>query len=354
MTTRYRVEYALKSHRRDQLIEWIKGLLAVPFVLHSQPTAVYDSKPRNHVLGKMASTARRRYAEILHDVEELINDHIALQNSGTQERSKLKHLVPSVGLFFTPLLLERAFEYQDEKRKISSRRFVPPSFNDIRLILNSAQIMSLIQGGPLQLVTFDGDVTLYADGQSLTPDNPVIPRIINLLSQGVKVGIVTAAGYTEASKYYNRLYGLLNKVREAVLEKELVDPCLIILGGESNYLFNFDSSSEHCLEYVDREDWMLPEMSQWTEKNIKTLLDVAEKALRECISNLGLSAEILRKERAVGIIPTSSAHKLTREQLEETVLVTQQVVEMSPAAKNLPFCAFNGNRSEMEYLVVPC
>lgn len=94
-----------------------KGLLAVPFVLHSQPTAVYDSKPRNHVLGKMASTARRRYAEILHDVEELINDHIALQNSGTQERSKLKHLVPSVGLFFTPLLLERAFEYQDEKEK---------------------------------------------------------------------------------------------------------------------------------------------------------------------------------------------------------------------------------------------
>jgi IMP and pyridine-specific 5'-nucleotidase len=99
MTTRYRVEYALKTYRRDQLIEWIKGLLAVPFVLHSQPTAVYDSKPRNHILGKMASTAHRRYAEILHDVEELINDHIALQKSGTQERSKLKHLVPSVCIF---------------------------------------------------------------------------------------------------------------------------------------------------------------------------------------------------------------------------------------------------------------
>ncbi|KAF3207543.1 IMP 5'-nucleotidase, variant 2 [Orbilia oligospora] len=34
------------------------------------------------------------------------------------------------------------------------------SFNDIRLILNTAQIMSLVKGGPLQLVTFDGDVTL--------------------------------------------------------------------------------------------------------------------------------------------------------------------------------------------------
>ena len=342
MTTRYRVEYALKTHRRDQLIEWIKGLLAVPFVLHSQPTAVYDCKTRNHVIGKMASTAHRRYAEILRDVEELINDHIAHQKSGTQEFSKLKHLVPSVGVFFTPLLLERAFEYQDEKRKISSRRFVPPSFNDIRLILNSAQVMSLIRHGPLELVTFDGDVTLYPDGHSLTPDNPVIPRIISLLAQGVKIGIVTAAGYTEAAKYYDRLFGLLDSARDAVRERKLVDPCLIILGGESNYLFEFDSSTEHCLKYVDRQNWMLPEMSLWTEEKIQTLLDVAEKALRECILNLGLFAEILRKERAVGIIPTSSADKLTREQLEETVLVTQQVVEMSPAAKSLPFCAFNG------------
>lgn len=73
MTSRYRVEYALKTHRRDQLIEWIKGLLAVPFVLHSQPAAAYDD--RGDVLVKMVSTAHRRYAEILHDVEDLINDH---------------------------------------------------------------------------------------------------------------------------------------------------------------------------------------------------------------------------------------------------------------------------------------
>ena len=66
MTTRYRVEYALKTHRRDQLIEWIKGLLAVPFVLHSQPTAAYDN--RQDVLVKMASTARKRYGEVLRDV----------------------------------------------------------------------------------------------------------------------------------------------------------------------------------------------------------------------------------------------------------------------------------------------
>lgn len=342
MTTRYRVEYALKTHRRDQLIEWIKGLLAVPFVLHSQPTAAYDN--RQDVLVKMASTAHRRYAEILHDVEDLINDHIAHQRDGTHKRSKLKLLVPSVGVFFTPLLLEEAFEYQDRQRRISSRRFVPPSFNDIRIILNSAQILSLVRGGPLQLVTFDGDVTLYDDGQSLSPDNPVIPRILSLLAQGTKVGIVTAAGYTEAKKYYGRLYGLLEAVKAAVAMQQMTNPELIILGGESNFLFRLDTSSKYLLRYVEKSEWLLPEMQKWTEEDIQALLNVAERALRECISGMELSAEILRKERAVGIIPTTepNARKFTREQLEETVLVTQQVVEMSPAAKKLPFCAFNG------------
>lgn len=316
--------------------------MAVPFVLHSQPTASYDE--HGDVVAKMASTAHRRYAEIMRDVEDLINDHIRHQRKGTSQRSKLKFLVPSVSLFFTPLLLEEAFVYQDSRRRISSRRFVPPSFNDIRLTLNSAQMMSLVRNGPLQLVTFDGDVTLYDDGQSLTEDNPVIPRILNLLAQNLKVGIVTAAGYTDASKYYGRLYGLLEAIKTAVTKKEIAIPALIILGGESNYLFTFDLSSKHLLRYVSRKEWMLEEMKQWTEPDVTALLDVAETALRECISNMHLPAEILRKERAVGIIPNSEsgAAKFSREQLEETVLVTQQVVEMSAAGRKLPFCAFNG------------
>ena len=140
MTTRYRVEYALKTHRRDQLIEWIKGLLAVPFVLHSQPTASYDGQGRQgDVLKRMAKTAHSRYAEIFRDVEELINDHsgylpcqidhskqadtiqvahqVREKKQETIGPSKLKHLVPSIGIFFTPLALEKAFEYQDERRR---------------------------------------------------------------------------------------------------------------------------------------------------------------------------------------------------------------------------------------------
>ena len=257
--------------------------------------------------------------------------------------------MPSVGIFFTPLLLEEAFIYQDNRRKISSRRFVPPSFNDIRLTLNSAQVMSLVLDGPLQLVTFDGDVTLYDDGQSLTEDNPVIPRILALLSQGIRVGIVTAAGYSHASKYYFRLYGLLEAIKSAVERNEISVPSLVVLGGESNYLFTFDITSRHLLTYVHRRDWMLEEMKSWTEPNVSALLDVAEAALRECITNMQLPAEILRKERAVGIIPKpgADAQKFTREQLEETVLVTQQVVEMSAAGKNIPFCAFNGEEQSL-------
>jgi IMP and pyridine-specific 5'-nucleotidase len=207
--------------------------------------------------------------------------------------------------------------------------------------------MSLVRGGPLGLVTFDGDVTLYKDGESLTPENPVIPRILRLLSAGIHVGIVTAAGYTDASRYYDRLSGLLEALKASIAQNELGDPSLIILGGESNYLYIFDMDSPHLLRPVPRSLWMLDSMKEWDDGDIEQLLRVAEGALRECVANLDLDAEILRKERAVGIIPgeNPNARKFTREQLEETVLVTQQIVEMSPAGRRLPFCAFNGKRS---------
>ena len=63
---------ALKTHRRDQLIEWIKGLLATPFVLLSQPTAIYDDDESS--VNIMAQSAHKRYSEIMRDVEQLIVD----------------------------------------------------------------------------------------------------------------------------------------------------------------------------------------------------------------------------------------------------------------------------------------
>ena len=324
--------------RADQFIEWVKGLLAVPFVLLSQPTAIYQND--KDAVKAMAVNAHSRYAQIMQDVEELVNEHIAHQRDQHGTPSKLKLLVPSVGNFFTRLPLQDAFEYQDQKRFISSRRFVAPSFNDIRLILNTAQVMSLVRGSRLELVTFDGDVTLYDDGDCLNPDNPCIPRIMGLMRKGIRIGIVTAAGYTEAEKYHERLYGLLDAMA-ASDHAQKFEHSLVVMGGESNFLFTYTPSSPCKLEAVPAQDWQLPEMSNWTEENVKALLDVGEAALKDCIDCMKLPVQVLRKKRAVGIFPAKGI-KLSREQLEETVLVVQRVLEMSPAGKKLPFCAFNG------------
>ncbi|KAJ5885536.1 IMP-specific 5-nucleotidase [Penicillium taxi] len=366
MTTRYRVEYALKTHRRDQLIEWIKGLLAVPFVLHSQPNISYPEHSEG--LKTVAADTYQRYAEIMRDVEILINDHskfisaysgntisddrhnvlkaylspaVRHNNQNTPGKSKLKLLVPSVGTFFTQLHLEDAFQYQNDRRFISRRRFVAPSFNDIRLILNSAQLLGLVRSSDVQLVTFDGDVTLYDDGACLTPENPVIPRIIRLLEQGRKVGIVTAAGYEEAEKYYGRLYGLLDAVHESTSLTPDQKQGIIVMGGESNFLFRFDPTSDVRLTYVRRSEWLLAEMRAWREDDIRELLDLAESALRACAANFNLPAAVLRKDRAVGVYPVNGV-RINRELLEETVLVVQNTVERSAIGSRLPFCAFNG------------
>jgi IMP and pyridine-specific 5'-nucleotidase len=41
------------------------------------------------------------------------------------------------------------------------------------------------------------------------------------------------------------------------------------------------------------------------------------------------------------VIPKPN-HKFTRESLEEIVLVTQKILEISAAGRRIPFCAFNG------------
>ncbi|KAG6003294.1 IMP 5'-nucleotidase [Claviceps lovelessii] len=371
----YRVEYALKTHRRDQFIEWVKGLLAVPFVLYSQPTGVLGDDAS---VTKMGEEAHRRYAEIMRDVEMMIDDHIMRQKqyqSQTQGQdassvgspllfspmpSKLGMLVPTAGPFFTRLPLEAAFKYQDRKRYISSRRYVAPSFNDVRLILNSAQTMA-VTGGALQLATFDGDVTLYDDGESLEPSSPVIPRLLDLLRKNIKIGIVTAAGYTTADRYYGRLHGLLEAIAASTDLDDSQKQSLVIMGGEANYLFKYEPSSPYRLAPVPRLEWLTPEMASWSETEITALLNVAESALRDCVRTMNLPATIVRKDRAVGIVPSEPHIRIARESLEETVLVVQRILELShlgshaqPSGRaqsfsghgrtGIPFCAFNGGR----------
>jgi IMP and pyridine-specific 5'-nucleotidase len=242
---------------------------------------------------------------------------------------------------------------------------VSPSFNDVRLILNSAQMMAVTTYGTLQLATFDGDVTLYDDGQSLEPSSPIVSRLLgmlpvisipsrtlltpmipDLLRKNVKIGIVTAAGYTSADKYYARLHGLLDAIANTPDLSPAQKHNVIIMGGEANYLFEFSPSSPHLLSPVPREKWLTPEMAAWDERDITQVLDVAEAALRDCVKTMNLPAVLLRKDRAVGIIPDPPETRIPRESLEETVLVVQKTLELSAPGRHrrVPFCAFNGGR----------
>lgn len=168
----------------------------------------------------------------------------------------------------------------------------------------------------------------------------MIPRILRLMRSGTRVGIVTAAGYTASRRYYDRLYGLLEALQASDLPMSLKQN-LVVIGGEANYCFKFDGTKQDLLDLVPKQEWLLDEMLLWKEEDITELLDVAEASLRDCITYMHLKAQILRKDRAVGIIPMEN-HRLSRETLEETVLVTHKILEMSPVGRRLPFCAFNG------------
>ncbi|ODV91206.1 hypothetical protein CANCADRAFT_2922 [Tortispora caseinolytica NRRL Y-17796] len=334
---------ALKSHRRDGFIEWIKGLLAVPFVLSSEPNLYRKGASFSQ---EVSEDARRRYAEIFLDVEQMVDEQIDCQESGLIQRARLLQLVPSVGTFFTSLPLKEAFLQCDEKLCISNRRLVSPSFNDVRHVLNTAQLISLAWGDiNLRLVTFDGDVTLYDDGCELNEDSPVIPRIIELIRRNVVVGIVTAAGYSNKSgdRYYQRLKGLLKAiVSSTILTDKQKRNGLYVMGGESNFMFVFDGISDELL-WIDPAEWMLPEMKTWNYQDINAVLDTAEHFLETCIKNLRLPAEILRKERAVGIIAVDGA-KLRREDLEEVVLGVQKRLDFLSVSQRIQFCCFNGGQ----------
>jgi hypothetical protein len=55
------------------MAEWLKAMLAVPFVLHSEPTGVFETATNS--VEQMAAGASRRYEEVMLDVERMIDDH---------------------------------------------------------------------------------------------------------------------------------------------------------------------------------------------------------------------------------------------------------------------------------------
>mmetsp|Transcript_26485 Transcript_26485/g.34342 ORF Transcript_26485/g.34342 Transcript_26485/m.34342 type:complete len:437 (-) Transcript_26485:253-1563(-) len=314
-----RRNYLLTGHKRDPFIEWMKEMLSHSFVLDCVEDTIEGT---------------------MEHFESLFFEHYT--NPTT---SKFSQLVPTAKPFFTPLPMLEAWQMYDAKYKVSKRKFVHCSFNEIRHILNLAQVLG--QREKLKFMSFDGDCTLYQDGEYF--DNPKIAYAIRkLLENGVSVALITAAGYGyDSEKYEQRLSGLLEYFRKCQLPEEVMSRFYVV-GGECNFLLQ--CGSEAKLQPIQAEVWK-PDVLTFSEEDIQALLDTAEGTIREAIEDLQLQVRVIRKARAVGIIPGGSnskreqpnghgANKVNREHLDEVVLRVQHALRQS--GNQLPFCAFNG------------
>ena len=390
------------------------------------------------VLDSLGDTA----PDTMSHFEQLIEEHrmtttLLLPQSNKEKLitpnpiSRLKQIVPTVGVFHTHLPLRRAFLQYDEKYKVTSRRHVCLSFNEIRQILNLAQVMALCEDEPVgtprgvsmssnnnttnnslanasqitkvnwidssslenhhsssssststptittkkqamcnapspapplpphltprpytgpKLITFDGDQTLYTDGSNFD-SNPKLAKSLTLLLQNkVTVAVVTAAGYDyQAEKYEFRLTGLLAFFKESGLTEEECKR-FYIFGGECNFLLNLGADFRlHAVTEQGPGGWLtstkhlIESPANWSESSVTRLLDVAEESLKESVEQQNLRGRVIRKRRAVGLIPDPMGSSMSRESLDETVLRVQSVLyENSVSFRNLPYCAFNG------------
>ncbi|KAL8269489.1 hypothetical protein Esti_006585 [Eimeria stiedai] len=300
---------------------------------------------------------------------------------------------------FTPLKLVEAFNRLDGVYRLSARHFLPPSKNECRNILNLAQagpflslllssalcfspsrplclsfsldLMALNPQNPpsscrvclffawfsvlalrdsLCLLTLDGDETLYPDGENFT--HAEMGRdICKLLNKGVAVAVVTGAGYGyESAKYAERLGTLFDVFHQQQLSPKAAGR-FFVMGGESNYLLRLSPSLQ--LEPVPEELWrhFRPPVSAAAYER---LLNVAERSL-VCLSHeLGLDCYLIRKQRAVGLVPKDDATNrvqfgcvdnkgMHKETLEEGVMRVRRDIRKSfESDSSVPYSVFTG------------
>ena len=139
----------LSSHRKDALIDWIKEVRfdlfkAAAARMLTPMTLSHTLLPRLQMLHhSFVLNAPRTYRDTMLYIQELVEEHC---RDGAN--STLRSIIPSVGPKFTVLPLAAAFDAYDGKYAISGRRFVAPSFNEIRHMLNLAQVMTVSSPGP--------------------------------------------------------------------------------------------------------------------------------------------------------------------------------------------------------------
>jgi IMP and pyridine-specific 5'-nucleotidase len=226
-------------------------------------------------------------ADTFSHFEVLIEEHRRLELENSERPSRLKTLVPTIGKFHTCLPLRQAFEVYNAKHCLTKRKHIQISFNEIRHIMNLAQVIALKKSGEAEsegaaqeamyievlahasirnvssgidleeeeeeeesadiipgqldgprMITFDGDQTLYSDGSNFD-DNPRLANYLcQLLRHGVFIAVVTAAGYEyNVEKYEFRLSGLLDYFKAKQLTEEECKR-FFLFGGECNYLLH--------------------------------------------------------------------------------------------------------------------
>jgi IMP and pyridine-specific 5'-nucleotidase len=345
-------------------------------------------------------------ADTFSHFEVLIEEHrlIALKNveggGGQQQQqqqqpSRLQQLVPTIGTFHTPLPLRKAFKVYNDKHRLTKRKHIQISFNEIRHILNLAQIMAMRQdvedkneendkkneqemegiledgggafdtlsspspaslstiqlNGP-RLISFDGDQTLYSDGSNFEGNPELANYMYLLLRHGVFVAVVTAAGYEyQSEKYEFRLSGLLKYFCKRGLTCAECER-FYLFGGECNYLLRLGPDYRlHPVREQGPGGWCtatqyLPDApANWAEDQVTALLDVAQLNAQKAVEELNLRrARVIRKRRSIGLVPISPSSEIPRESLDETVLrVHEQLARMNDGkGPCIPYCAFNG------------
>lgn len=301
-----RRNHAFVSHRRDAFVEWLKHMLLPHFELQNMD----------------------EIGPYLALMEDLIEEH-----RKDVVHSRLRRLVPTIGTFFTPLPLAEAFDMYNSKYQITSRKFIPPSFNELRHILNLSQVLAFTKD-PLKLglITFDGDQTLYPDQKNFE-DLELGRRMLTLLECGVHIAVVTAASYeTDAKKYEFRLQSFFNYLKRYGATKETCNR-FWVLGGECNYLFQLQENFQLRYSSEDMVEKIAPNQKQ------SEMLDIVEKTMTEAMKEMKIKGRILRKIMSCGLISVDEEN-LRRECLDECCLRIQDDVLRNNVA--FPYCAFNG------------
>jgi len=145
-----RRNYFLIPHRRDGLIEWMKSMLMHSFVLDALATTGPDTFSHfEELINEHREMCVAASATDTNGEEENNQSNNGRGGSGSScflvepRQSRLKKVVPTVGIFHTPLPLRKAYEAYNTKYRLDKRRHLSISFNEIRHIMNLAQIMAM-------------------------------------------------------------------------------------------------------------------------------------------------------------------------------------------------------------------